>query len=77
MKNKLFILFPSGHKVVRDSMENFAINLGLQAPLSQWKYKKSLNTYIMYSTSHPNILPKAVGYRILESVFVHVWSWSR
>jgi hypothetical protein len=76
MNNEFFVLLPRRNEVVRDSMENLAINLSLNKNQYIDGFDANI-TYIMYSTSNPDILPKCIRYRVLKTLGIYIGSRDR
>lgn len=63
VKYEFLVLFPGCDEIVRDSVENFTINLGLRGAdgTSAIDSRHShVAAHIMNSTRHPNLLPEFV-----------------
>lgn len=60
---EILVLLPSGDNIVRDSVEDLPINLGLRRskrPSVTLNKMMTCITYVVDSARHPNMLPKLV-----------------
>ena len=76
---EILVLLPGSDEIVRDSMEDLAVNFSLRGEKVLGVIQQQITTraYVMNSTRHPDLLPKFVRNWVLKSMGVDLRSRRR